>query len=656
MKKFPVNVRLQVRLLTLISMTVTILANLSHLHLRLGHRQIFADASLTISEGDKIGVLGLNGHGKSTLFKILTEQISADTSSPAFIYDKNSELSIFHIPQRLPEENSEYSAPDYFFVFYPEFLELKTQIEAINAQLSSEVSDELLSKQQRLFDKWQHHKIDQIHAQFLSHLKNLNFMEFELPFHKLSGGEKRKIALALGLSSQAKLILWDEPTNHLDLKTIEVFEEQLSKSQKTFLLISHDRELLSQVSNRIIHIHHQNIESFQGSYHDYLEFLKAEQASQQKAADRIQNRLRRETAWIRQGVKARTTRSKKRVENYHDLKDRLEKLKSLKQKSMSLSIEQDKVKTKQLVKANQLKIEFDNKLIFEQTDFIISNQSKIALLGDNGSGKSTLVKAILNQIPFQGDIKIKDDLLITYFDQHLDLPNETITPYEYIGEGKEMLTLPSGRSLHIFSYLDDFLFSPEEAKRPMSHFSGGERKRLQLAKFLLKPSHLMIFDEPSNDLDLESIGILEEELSKFQGPIILITHDRELIRNSTNLCWVIENQQLQYFTAGFEQWLTQKELEKAQSSMQEVAETSSSRETEEKPKKKLTNKEKMRLKQLPSEIEEMEMEVLELEEQIEAYDYSSGDFEGISKLTKQLEDSNQQLQKLYSEKEKYDKY
>ena len=637
-------------------MIVTILANLSHLHLRLGHRQIFADASLTISEGDKIGVLGLNGHGKSTLFKILTEQIAADSSSPPFVYDKNSELSIFHIPQRLPNEDSDLIAEDYFFVFYPEFLKIKSQIDSVNSQLSEQVSDELLSKQQKLFEKWQHHKIDQIHAQFLSHLKNLNFSEFSLPFHKLSGGEKRKIALALGLSSQAKLILWDEPTNHLDLKTIEVFEEQLSKSQKTFLLISHDRELLSQVSNRIIHIHHQNIESFQGSYLDYLDFLKAEEAAQQKAADRIQNRLRRETAWIRQGVKARTTRSKKRVEGYHDLKDKLEKLKSLKQKSMSLSIEQDKVKTKQLVKASQLKIEFSNKLIFDHTDFIISNQSKIALLGDNGSGKSTLVKAILDQIPYQGDIKVKDDLLITYFDQHLDLPDEKITPYEYIGEGKEMLTLPSGRSLHIFSYLDDFLFSPEEAKRPMSHFSGGERKRLQLAKFLLKPSHLMIFDEPSNDLDLESIGILEEELSKFQGPIILITHDRELIRNSTNLCWVIENQQLQYFTAGFEQWQTEKELEQVSKTAENKSPTPLPEQQPDPPKKKLSNKEKIRLKQLPSEIEEKEMEVLELEEQIESYDYSSGDFEGISKLTQQLDDSNEQLQKLYSEKEKYDKY
>lgn len=636
---------------------MSVLANISNLNLHLGHRQIFTEASLTLNKGDKIGLLGLNGFGKSTLFKILTEEISPDISSPEFVYDKSPDLSIFHVPQDLNQrlkQKKGQTPVDFFYSFYPEEAKLKKKIKEVNESLEKNYTDEkLLLKQQKLLEKWQFSEIDLTYQKFQTYLKYFQFDRENAPFETLSGGEKRKLALALGLSAKEEVILWDEPTNHLDLTTLKLFEDELKKSSKTFLLITHDREMLGSLTNRILHISQEKIQSFHGPYESYLLFLEEQEKERVKLGAKLSNRLRRETAWMRQGVKARGTRSKKRVESYHKLQDHLQNLNALKKKKISLSLDQESVKAKQLIKGKNLEISRGEKKILLPSSFTIEKNSQIALIGDNGVGKTSIIKAILNEIPFRGELKIKEGLKITYFSQDFSPISDEITPFDYIGEGGETLSLPSGRNIHLYSYLDDFLFSPEESKRPLHTFSGGERKRLQLAKFLLEPSDFMVFDEPTNDLDLESIAILEEELSKFQGPILLITHDRHLIKNISTECWALEDQKLHIFTAGFEQWEKKKQSEKKE--MDSFQKKPSTVEEKNKGPLKLSNKEKQRLRKLPQEIEDKEIIVLQLEEELENFDYSQNDYELVQSLNENLQSETAKLQELYKERERYER-
>jgi ATP-binding cassette subfamily F protein uup len=519
---------------------MSILCNLKNISLNFGLKTIFKKAQLTVNVGDRIGLLGLNGKGKSTLFKILNDEVVPDHVTPPFEFHKargedNQRFSLFYVPQELPlEGNENLSINDYFFVFYPQ---LKVMFE------------------NDLENFEQHHGWELIQS-YESFLKYFNLLDLDKIVSELSGGEQKKILLSLGLSSIANLILWDEPTNHLDIETIRLFEDELNSTSKAFMLITHDRYLLSKLTKRILHIQNGVIESFTGSYTDYLQFLEESEHSKMKLLEKLKNNLEREQAWMRQGVKARRTRSKKRVEDFNDLKDKVTTIKSEAKRNLDITLSQSNRQTKVLASFADMSFTYkgSDKSLFDNISGEIQKGNKIGLLGNNGVGKTTLLKLILEELqPTKGKIKTADGLKVQYFSQKRDELEVNSTPFLVLGDGSDFVELPDGSKKHVFSYFESFLFHRDDIHRPLKTFSGGEKSRLQLALNLTRVGDILIFDEPTNDLDLETIQILEEKLGSFPGAVILISHDRTFLSTVTNKVWLLEDGKLQNFEGGYEQ-------------------------------------------------------------------------------------------------------
>lgn len=593
---------------------MSLLCTLKNIHLSFGPKIIFDNAQLSISVGDRIGLLGLNGKGKSTLFKILTSELVPDQSTPPFEFNKakgdgddSKKFSLFYVPQELPLQNKEHlTLKDYFFVFYPD---LKKVYET------------------SLHDFEEQQGWDLVHN-YESYLKYFGLEDLNKKVSDLSGGEQKKILLSLGLSSKANLILWDEPTNHLDIDTIKLFEDELNATTRAFILITHDRFLLSKLTRKIFHIQHGRIESFSGSYTDYLDYLQKSEQDKLKLLDKLKNNLEREQAWMRQGIKARGTRSKKRVENFLDLKQRVSTIKSEAKKSLDLSLQKSNRQTKILVSFEDLTFSYPGQpALFEKITGQIQKGNKIGLLGKNGVGKTTLLKLIRQELlPVSGTMKTAENLQIQYFSQKRDELEVDQSPYQLLGDGSDFVTLPDGSKRHVISYFESFLFRRDDIHRPLKTFSGGEKSRLQLALNLTKTGDILIFDEPTNDLDLETINILEEKLAEFQGAVILISHDRAFLSTVTNKVWMLENKGLQNFEGGYDQvapYLELVEVERELAAENEKEELSSPPQKEAKmPSAKLSNKEKKRLESLYEEIESTEQKAKIIEEKIANLDYT----------------------------------
>lgn len=631
------------------------LLTLQNLSLHYPHKVIFDDVTFTLNQGDKIGVIGLNGHGKSSLFKVIAGLVTPDTTVPPFIYDKSKDFTFFYVPQELPNLD-EWTVENYFFEFHPEMGRLKKRLDAINEKLGTGEGDfdSLINDQTRIFDELAKLGEERIHSQYISYLKYFGVENLERKMSSLSGGEQRKVALSLGLSAPQELILWDEPTNHLDLETIQDFEEELQNSKKTFMIISHDRSLLNNVVDRIIHIQKGKLRSFSGTYEAYLQFLEEDQKRREKELDKLTNMQRRETAWIRRGVQARRTKSKKRIEDYSTLNKTIQDLKAQAHKSVSLNLQSSGRKTKVLISALDLTLKFGERTLFENLNFSIAKGDKIALLGRNGVGKSSLLKILLGELePTSGTVNRAHGLDIGYFSQKRESLNDNETPWSMIGEGIDYVISNTGDKKHVASYLENFLFSSDEIKRPIHTFSGGEKNRLQLAQFMKHARDIWIFDEPTNDLDLETIGILEEEFRNYEGALIVVGHDRSFINNVTDKCWVLHEGNLENFEAGFSQAELFLEAIHLEEELKKKAKEAPKTQKETQPvREKLTNKEKNRLEQLPKDIEKTEKKIDELKAELAAFDYSSMNKEKaaqMEKLQADLEKHEAKLEELYDE-------
>lgn len=588
-------------------LTMALLCTLKNIHLTFGSKYIFKNADLAIHEGERIGLLGLNGKGKSTLFKILNEDVIPDHTTPPFEFSKsNLNFSLFLVPQELPLEGyEEFSIRDYFYVFFPELKEAYD----------------------RSYEDFDHLQGWDILQDYESYLKYFDLHDHDQILKNLSGGEQKKVLLSLGLSSRASLIMWDEPTNHLDIESIKLFEDEMLTTQKAFLLITHDRFLLSKLTNKIFQIKNGRIEKFDGSYTDYLVYLKESEHANMRLLEKLQNNLTREQAWMRQGVKARRTRSKKRVESFVDLKSKVANIRSEAQRDLEINLKNVKRQTKVLVSFKDLTFSYPkSETLFKNISGTIQKGEKIGLLGKNGAGKTTLLQLMRQELsPTSGTMKVADDLKIQYFSQKREELDSELTPHQVLGDGSDYVTFPDGTKRHVVSYFESFLFERTEIHRPLKTFSGGEKSRLQLALNFTRPGDILIFDEPTNDLDLETIQLLEDKLSSFDGALILISHDRAFLSTITNKVWLIENNALQIFEGGYEQvtpYLEALELEK------ELKEEERKEQKKEAPvvikeKKVLSNKDKERLEVIYKDIENTERKVKVIEEKLAQFDYAN---------------------------------
>ncbi len=631
------------------------LVSLKNISLHFGERAIFDQAQISISKGDRIGLIGLNGQGKSTLFKILMEQVSPDHTTPPFIYDKsNDPFEIFLIPQEIDTENfKDLDIEHYYLAFYPRLYKL-------HQNMKKDYTNEKYLQEFEELGGWE------IQNNYINYLKGFELENLNREVTNLSGGERKKMALSIGLSSQAEFLLWDEPTNHLDIETIERFEEELLNCNKTYMIISHDRYLLNTTTDKICHIERGKINTFKGTYLDYLDHLENKEAELQKNLDKLQNKHRRELAWMRQGIKARGTRSKKRVEGYHNIKSSINELKSRSRKVVDLGLAHSGRKSKILVDIENGSFSYGDKEIFSDINLMVAKNDKIALIGPNGAGKSTLIKIFANRLKLtQGTQKNASELKVIVFDQNRESLDLDSTPLEVIGEGSDYVTLGDGSKKHITSYLQQFLFTSHQINRPISTLSGGEKNRLQLAMFMKQSADLWVFDEPTNDLDIETIELLEKELKSYESAVIIIGHDRAFLDNTCDNTWLINDRKVEVFEGGYTQvapYLEAIELEKKLllNEQKKIEEKSSSKEvppsknsnTSQKKKQALTNPEKERLKVIDSEVEHAETNLAKLEEEMSSFDFTNMDEQRTSyykNLTLSKEAAEVKLENLYEE-------
>jgi ATP-binding cassette subfamily F protein uup len=634
---------------------MTTLLTLKNLSLTHPHKTIFQDVTFTLNKGDRIGVLGLNGHGKTSLFNIIAGKTKADTTVPPFIYDKNKDLTFFYVPQELPALE-DWIVEDYYYYFNPQAHKIKQELNAIGEKLGTinDNFDALLERQTELFDQLNHMQDHESYDRYLNYLTMFGVENINRKMNSLSGGEQRKVCLSLGLSTTAELILWDEPTNHLDFETIEKFEDELTNSAKTFMIISHDRSLLTNVVDRIIHIQKGKLRSFSGTYNAYLEFLITEDIRLTKEIDKLSNIQRRETAWIRRGAKARRTKSKKRIEDYSILNKSIQDLKDQAHKSASLKLKSSGRKTKEFIQVKDLSFGYEHlAMLFQNCNLVVAQGDKIALCGGNGAGKTTLLNLLMQNIkPTKGSVTQVDNLTIGHFSQKRESLSLTKTPWDLIGEGIDFVISNTGEKRHVASYLEQFLFSSEEIKRPISTFSGGEKNRLQLAQFMKHSKDLWIFDEPTNDLDLETIGILEEELRNYQGALIVVGHDRSFLANVTNKCWIIHDQEIEIFEAGFEQAQEYLEALALQESLKKKLPQQAPLKNQNTASSTLSNKEFRQLETLAKLVTQLENEIAQIESDVAKLNYQDRTPENLSHIEqtrKKLNDKKNEYEDVFNQ-------
>lgn len=639
---------------------MTILANLQNIHLAFGNKVLFHDAKLTIHKGDQIGLIGLNGKGKSTLFKILTEQVVPDISTPAFLYQKNKELTIFLVPQELPiQQFQELSIRTFYLAFHPTLYSLHQRLKQIEQKITAgDLSESVLKQQATLLEEFETLGGHRIASAYESYLKLFELFDREQKLTELSGGEQKKMALSAGLSCPEQMVLWDEPTNHLDIETIEKLEDELKKSSKTNIIISHDRYLLGHVTNKICHIHDGVIEQFDGTYLDYLGHLEEKEKERLKQLDRLSNMHRRELEWMRQGIKARGTRSKKRVEGFHNLTGAISELKGSAKKVVNMDLHHTGRKTKRLVEISDGSFSYSKGPLLQQLNLSIYKKDKIALIGPNGAGKSTLINIIAGNLSLSsGTFYSADNLEVGIFDQKRQSLDESKTPKQLLSDKADYVILPDGSQRHIHSYLESYLFTDDQINRPISSLSGGEKNRLQLALFMKEAADLWIFDEPTNDLDIETIELLEQQLKNYEQAVIIIGHDRAFLDNVVDTTWLVNENTIEIFTGGYSQvapYLHAIEMEKE---LSQLSQPSNQNEAIKQPlpqtkKERMNNKEKMRWKVIEDEIMNAEMEKEELETKLHSFDFgdmSEQTRNSYNQLNEKAAELAKELEALYHE-------
>ena len=467
------------------------------------------------------------------------------------------------------------------------------------------------------------HKLDQLDGWALENKVNTILGKMGLDpnadLADLSGGRKRRVLLARALLTQPDVLLLDEPTNHLDVESIEWLEKfLLDQNNLTLLFISHDRSFVDSIATRIVELDRGILRGYEGNYSRYLELKAQQMEAEEKQNALFDKKLAEEEAWIRQGIKARRTRNEGRVRALKALREE-SKARRFQQGKVSMATQEANRSGKLVFEIENLSVSYDSKPLIKDFSAIVLRGDRIGLVGDNGVGKTTLIKAILGEIQHGGSVKTGTQLEVAYFDQLRNALDLGKTVMANVSEGSDFVDV-NGNRRHIYSYLQDFLFSPERARTPVKALSGGERNRILLAKLLLKPSNLIVMDEPTNDLDMVTLELLEEMLSEYKGTLLLISHDRAFMDNVVTSTWVFDGKgNIDEYIGGYQDYLEQRPDQKVvdqksdEKKAQAKAEAAALAAATPTPKKvKLSYKDQRELEQLPAEIEKLEAEQTEL--------------------------------------------
>ena len=569
-----------------------------NLSVSFGGPLLLDDVGISIEKKERICLLGRNGEGKSTLLRILSGQIEADKGESERVPD----FRVAKLDQEIPN-GVEGSVFDVVAQGLGKKADILRSYNQASLQLSDSPDDSKLADEvdrlQSELDETDGWSLDHQVASIIDRVG----LEQDDAFDTLSGGNKSRALLARALVGQPHLLILDEPTNHLDFEGIEWLEKFLQKAEFSSLFVSHDRSFIRSVSTRILELDRGNLTSWNCGYDKFLE-RKAEILSAEEKQNAVfDKKLAEEEVWIRKGIQARRTRNEGRVRALFKLREERSNRRELQGKS-NLSANQGQTSGRKVITVKGVDFGWDTKRIVDDFSTTVWRGDKLGVVGLNGSGKSTLLKLMLKKLePTRGTIEHGTKLEVAYFDQHKEIVNENLSVAENVAPNGDTVTI-NGHSKHILSYLKDFLFLPETARAPAKMLSGGERARLLLAKLFLQPANLLVMDEPTNDLDIETIELLEERLLQFEGTLLLVSHDRAFLNNVVTGTFALDGiGGVTEYTGGCDQWLSDREYAKNMGSSKKLKAV-----PVQKKSKKLSNKDKEALIELPKQIEKMEAE------------------------------------------------
>ncbi|MGB1244629.1 MAG: ATP-binding cassette domain-containing protein [Porticoccaceae bacterium] len=615
------------------------LVTLQDIYLSYGQPPLIDHINLVIERGERVCLIGRNGAGKSTLLKILTGQITADDG----VLKRASGVKIAQLEQSVPED-AQGSVFDVITQGLGTEGELAKRYHHLILELGNNPSDQTmrdLEECQSELDRVNGWDINQRVESIITKMD----LDADVDISSLSGGYKRRVLLARALVCDPDLLLLDEPTNHLDIDAIQWVEQFLLKWEGSLLFISHDRRFMDNLATRFIEIDRGQLTEFNCNYATYLQRKEEILEIEDRQNALFDKRLSQEEIWIRQGIKARRTRNEGRVRALESMRreyaDRRKR-----QGTARMDIQQADRSGKIVAEAQNISFAFegDQQPVVRDFSTLIQRGDKVGLIGRNGVGKTTLIKLLLSELtPQQGSIKTGTNLSVAYFDQYRSALDEEKSVQDNVSGGRDMLEI-GGKPKHVISYLQDFLFAPERCRQPVKALSGGERNRLLLAKLFTQPSNVLVLDEPTNDLDIDTLDLLEELLIDYRGTIILVSHDRAFLNNVVTSTLVFEgNGKINQYIGGYDDWLRQRKTEQPISSQQPAKVQAKATTTS----KKLSYKDQRELDNLPQEIENLEMQIADISEQISQPDFYKGDRAATAKTEIQLSELQQQLSHCY---------
>jgi len=569
------------------------LVTLDNISLRFSEKVILDEINATIHKGDKIGLIGRNGEGKSTFLKLLAGIVIADDGD---LKIKNS-TRISYLEQQPPEDNS-----NTLFNIVAHGLGDKGKL---ISKYHDALKDGNISESSRLQEKiesqdlWPYlHKIDTILNRFKLSADNT--------LSTLSGGWKRRVMLAKAIIQEPDILLLDEPTNHMDITAILDLEKMLKDFHGTLILISHDRSFVKGIVNKIFDLDRGNLSIFDCGYQDYLKRKENLLNSEELENARFNKKLAQEEAWIRQGIKARRTRNEGRVRALEAMRKQFFNKRKQQGNVKIHALEDEKRVSKIVFEVKNISYSIDELELVKELSLLILKGEKIGIIGGNGSGKSTLIRLLLGELmPTEGSIRRSKTIQLAYFDQMRESLNPNLKAMDFVSGGKDYIDI-NGKSKHVIGYLRQFLFTGKQAMAPIKMFSGGEKNRLMLAKILSQPANLLVLDEPTNDLDVETLELLEEMLVDYAGTLILISHDRTFLNNIVSSTIVMEgNAVIEQYSGGYDDYIFQKN----DRLNDKVLKQSDTKPKSKKPSQKLSYNDQQLLKSLPEKIEDLENEI-----------------------------------------------
>ncbi len=612
--------------------------------LAFGDHPLLDHADFALQENERVCLVGRNGAGKSTLMKILAGEILLDDGKMQVTQD----VVVSRLEQD-PPRNQEGTVFDYVAGGLQGIGE---QIKIYNDLLDLveiDPSESNLKKLSNVQEQLEHSGAWRFEDRIKNVLGSLK-LDGHTKLTDLSGGWQRKAALARALVCDPDVLLLDEPTNHLDVTTIEWLESFLKDFRGSIIFISHDRSFIKSMATRIVDLDRGQLNSFPGDYENYLtekeELLRVEELQNAE----FDKKLAQEEVWIRQGIKARRTRNEGRVRALKKLRQERSERREV-QGKVNLQIDDAARSGKIVFEAENLNYAIDDKCLVDNFSFNIMRGDRIALIGPNGCGKSTLLKLLLGQLtPDSGRLHCGTKLEVAYFDQYREVLDPEKTVIDNLADGKQEVTV-GGRQRHALSYLQDFLFAPKRARTPVKALSGGEKNRLLLARLFLRANNLLVLDEPTNDLDIETLELLEDLLANYQGTLLLVSHDREFVDNTVTTSWIFEgNGQIEEFVGGYHDAQQQRtQVLKSRNvqndtKAQKVVEPAPKSEPVKPKSKKLSYKLQRELETLPQKLEELEAEIESLQEQVNDADFFSQSVDVTQPILDRLTASEQELE------------